>query len=109
MEEDVLRSKDGVTRGPRTIVARVDKAHDTDVESRDSVTYTATPYLVFRERLSGRQGSDTMRSLLSAQYGYDVGDSRDKMQVLSETQRWLGKEILHVARLRSLMLGPGMC
>ncbi|KAF4840169.1 hypothetical protein CGCSCA4_v010487 [Colletotrichum siamense] len=47
-----------------------------------------------------------MESLLSAHYGYDVGDARDKMQVLSETQKWLGKEILHVARMKSLLIGP---
>ncbi|KAJ5004258.1 hypothetical protein K4K48_010261 [Colletotrichum sp. SAR 10_66] len=47
-----------------------------------------------------------MESLLSAHYGYDVGDARDKKQVLSETQKWLGKEILHVARMKSLLIGP---
>ncbi|KAI8294376.1 hypothetical protein K4K56_002440 [Colletotrichum sp. SAR 10_98] len=47
-----------------------------------------------------------MESLLSAHYGYDVGDARDKMQVLSDTQKWLGKEILHVARMKSLLIGP---
>lgn len=52
-------------------------------------------------------GHDNMESLLSAHYGYDVGDARDKMQVLSETQKWLGKEILHVARMKSLLIGPG--
>ncbi|KAF4476829.1 hypothetical protein CGGC5_v015145 [Colletotrichum fructicola Nara gc5] len=46
-----------------------------------------------------------MESLLSAHYGYDVGDARDKMQILSETQKWLGKDILQVARMKCLLIG----
>ncbi|KAG7112074.1 hypothetical protein HYQ44_010269 [Verticillium longisporum] len=46
-----------------------------------------------------------MRTLLSAHYRYDVGSLRDAAQVLSETQKWLEKEILHVARLKSLLIG----
>ncbi|KAF4897455.1 hypothetical protein CGCF415_v011191 [Colletotrichum fructicola] len=46
-----------------------------------------------------------MESLLSAHYGYDVGDARDKMQILSETQTWLGKDILQVARMKCLLIG----
>lgn len=52
-------------------------------------------------------GHETMESLLSAHYGYDVGDARDKMQILSETQKWLGKDILQVARMKCLLIGAG--
>ncbi|KAJ0273687.1 hypothetical protein COL940_009777 [Colletotrichum noveboracense] len=47
-----------------------------------------------------------MESLLSAPYGYDVGDARDKMQILLETQKWLGKDMLQVARMKFLLIGP---
>ncbi|KAH0432986.1 hypothetical protein CcaCcLH18_06101 [Colletotrichum camelliae] len=89
----------------RTNVSRVDGVHAGHPLLRDSVTYYSTPYLVFREG-QRKMGHDDMESLLSAHYGYDVGDARDKMQVLSETQNWLDKEILHVARMKGLLIGP---
>ncbi|KAE9566528.1 hypothetical protein CGMCC3_g17338, partial [Colletotrichum fructicola] len=69
------------------------------------ITYYSTPYFVFREGRSREMGHETMESLLSAHYGYDVGDARDKMQILSETQKWLGKDILQVARMKCLLIG----
>ncbi|KAK1961287.1 hypothetical protein LY78DRAFT_302432 [Colletotrichum sublineola] len=71
----------------------------------DSVTFNSTPYLVFRERQEGQAAKDAMKTLLSTSIGYDMGGKNDEMQVLCETQKWLGKEILHVARFGSLIIG----
>ncbi|KAK1990757.1 hypothetical protein LX36DRAFT_384513 [Colletotrichum falcatum] len=106
-EGDIASSETNITRGAKTMTARVDRVPVDDLMTQDSVTFNATPYLVFREGQARQSGNDTMQSLVSSQYGYNVGDSRDKMQVLSETQKWLGKEILHVAKLRSLLIGSG--
>lgn len=92
----------------KTFVSRSDGEAYGSSFLRDSVTFISTPYLTFCERKTGTAGEDVMQTLLSSQHGYDGGEHRAKSQVLSETQKWLGKEIIHVARMRSLVIGPGM-
>lgn len=103
---DPMRGAKSTNRAASGTVARVDGEHGDDPLIVASTTFASTPYAVFCERRAAKGGGSSMRSLLSAQYGYDVGEARDKAQALSETQKWLGKEILHVGRIRSLVVGP---
>lgn len=91
----------------RTIVARYDGEAEDDPLDRKTVTFFSTPYFAFRETQPGQPSSDSMQTLLSSQHGFDVSGRRNAVQVLSETQKWLGKEMMHVARMRSLLIGPG--
>ncbi|KAJ3490413.1 hypothetical protein NLG97_g5786 [Lecanicillium saksenae] len=90
----------------RTFVARSDGEPDGNPFRRDSVTHISTPYLMFCERQTGQENTDAMQTLLSSQLGYDGGEYGRELRVLSETQKWLGKETIHVARMRSLVIGP---
>ena len=48
-----------------------------------------------------------MKSLLSYSYGYNVSEDADGRQVLPQTEEWLGKDIVNIAHLGCLLLGPG--
>lgn len=48
-----------------------------------------------------------MKSLLSFQYGYDVGEVGDESQVLSRSMPDAGNQIINVAHLGSLLIGSG--
>ncbi|KAG7127699.1 hypothetical protein HYQ46_010404 [Verticillium longisporum] len=102
---DASRASYDTTRGPMPSIARIDGKHPNDAAAHHSVTPASTPYLILCERHNPSSAGDSMRTLLSAHYRYDVGSLRDAAQVLSETQKWLEKEILHVARLKSLLIG----
>lgn len=69
-----------------------------------SVTLISAPYLVFRKQHTRRTSVETMQTLLSSHYGLE---HKGRTPTLSETQKWLGEEIIHVAQLRVLLIGSG--
>lgn len=91
----------------RRVVARSDREPGGRPELRDTVVFASTPYLALREKQPGRRSTDSMQSVLTYRYGSDLAASRSAVQVLSETQKWLKKETVHVARMGSLLIGPG--
>lgn len=94
---------------PTKTVARADnEARDSPWE-QETVSLISTPYFLFRQTQSKHATTGTSQPLFSSQYGNGVGSYRDKLQVLPETQKWLGKERIHVGWMKSLLIGPGKC
>lgn len=102
-------SEQDTKRGRVADVARADDEPLDRVWDRQSVSFVSTPYFLFHETQSNRADSSTLQPLFRSQYGNGAGSYRDKLQVLPETQRWLGKERIHVGWMKSLLIGPGKC
>ncbi|KAJ6790276.1 hypothetical protein PWT90_07507 [Aphanocladium album] len=104
--------RDYRSRRPPRYVGPIRNRGDIYITKRMANPPCATAYhssrrlnLMFCERTNGQESADVMHTLLSSQLGYDVGNYRRELQVLSETQKWLGKDIIHVARMSSLVIG----
>lgn len=87
-------------------VRRVDGTYGDDPHAADSATFVSTPYVVLRER-QRQTGPNSMESLVSFHHNYDVGEKEDRKQVLPQSQRSFGEEIVNIAHLGCLVLGSG--
>lgn len=68
-----------------------------------SVILASTPYVFIGERK--KDVKNTSKSLCGSYYGHHVTVSREQKQVLPETHKWLGKEIVNVGEMSYLLIG----